>query len=233
MPTPNVVDRDTWLVARRAHLAKEKEFTRLRDELSAERRQLPWVEIDQDYVFEGTNGDESLSALFEGRRQLIVYHFMYGPDWEEGCPSCSFWADSYDKFIVHLNNRDISFAVISNAPVEKLDAYKRRMGWSFKWISSMGNEFNRDYHVTFTPEELEKGEVTYNFGRTSFPSSEGPGLSVFYRDDDGRIYHTYSCYSRGLDMLNAAYHHMDLVPKGRDEAGLPYPMAWVRRHDQY
>jgi predicted dithiol-disulfide oxidoreductase (DUF899 family) len=233
MPPHRVVTRDEWLAARREHLAKEKEFTRLRDELSAARRDLPWVKVDQDYIFDGPNGKERLSDLFEGRHQLIVYHFMYGPDWEEGCPSCSFWADSYDRFIVHLNHRDISMVAISNSSTENLDAYRRRMGWSFKWLSSLENDFNRDYHVSFTPEEMDKGEMVYNYRKTSFPSSEGPGLSVFYREDDGSVYHTYSCYSRGLDMLNAAYHHMDLVPKGRDEGGLPHSMAWLRRHDQY
>jgi len=233
MSAPKIVEREEWLAARRAHLAREKEFTRLRDELSAERRDLPWVAVDEEYVFEGPQGRRTLSDLFDGRQQLIVYHFMYGPDWEEGCPSCSFWADGYDGFVSHLNHRDISLAVISNAPVDELEAYRRRMGWSFEWLSAMGTNFNSDYHVSFSPEELEGGEVTYNFGKTSFPSSEAPGLSVFYRDDEGRIFHTYSCYSRGLDMLNAAYHHMDLVPKGRDEGDLPYPMAWVKRHDQY
>jgi predicted dithiol-disulfide oxidoreductase (DUF899 family) len=228
-----VVARDEWLAARKEHLAKEKEFTRLRDELSAARRELPWVKVEKNYVFDGPNGKESLSDLFAGRQQLIVYHFMYGPDWEEGCPSCSFWADGYDRFIVHLNHRDISLVVVSNSSKQKLDAYRRRMGWSFKWMSSLDNDFNRDYEVSFTSEELDRGEMNYNYRKTSFPSSEGPGISVFYRDDDGNVYHTYSCYSRGLDMLNAAYHHMDLVPKGRDEAELPYSMSWLRRRDEY
>lgn len=232
--TPNrVVTREQWVAARKEHLAEEKEFTRLRDELSAKRRQLPWVRVEKDYVFHGANGEVSLDDLFEGRHQLIVYHFMYGPDWEEGCPSCSFWADNYDRVIVHLNHRDISMVAISNSSSKNLEAYRKRMGWSFKWLSSLKNDFNRDYHVSFSPEEIACGKMTYNFSETSFPSSEGPGLSVFYRDDDANVFHTYSCYARGLDMLNTAYHHMDLVPKGRDESGLAHSMSWLRRHDQY
>lgn len=233
MTSHNVVSREEWLAARQAHLVREKEFTRLRDELSAARRQLPWVRVDEDYVFDGPDGKESLSDLFAGKHQLIVYHFMYGPDWDEGCPSCSFWADNFNGFGVHLQHRDISMVAISKAPLAKLYDYRTRMGWSFKWLSSLENDFNRDYHVSFTPEEVEHGEMYYNYSKTRFPSSEGPGISVFYRDDDGTVYHTYSCYARGLDMLNAAYHYMDLAPKGRDEAELPYSMAWLRRHDQY
>jgi predicted dithiol-disulfide oxidoreductase (DUF899 family) len=228
-----VVTREEWLIARKEHLVQEKEFTRLRDELSKARRELPWVELEKDYAFDGANGKEHLSDLFDGRHQLLIYHFMYGPDWEEGCPSCSFWADNYDRSVIHLNHRDISMVAVSKAPWKTLDAYRRRMGWSFKWFSSLDNDFNRDYHVSFTPEEMEKGEMFYNYQTTHFPSSEAPGLSVFYRDDDGSVYHTYSCYSRGLDMLNAAYHHMDLVPKGRDESDLPHRMSWLHRHDQY
>ena len=233
MSPHKIVTPDEWLAARTELLAKEKSFTRLRDELSEARRQLPWVRVEKNYAFKSVDGQASLSDLFDGRHQLIVYHFMYGSDWEEGCPSCSFWADNYDRFIVHLNHRDISMVAISNAPAENLAAYRDRMGWSFNWLSSMGTDFNRDYHVSFTPEEMDAGKVFYNYRETQFPSSEGPGISVFYRDDDGSIFHTYSCYSRGLDMLNAAYHHMDLVPKGRDEADLPHSMAWLRRHDQY
>ena len=234
MTSHKIVTRDEWLIARKEHLAREKEFTRLRDELSEARRQLPWVKLEKNYAFGGgANGDESLSELFDGRQQLIVYHFMYGPDWDEGCPSCSFWADNYDGFVVHLNHRDISMVTISKAPWKTLDAYRRRMGWSFKWLSSLESDFNRDYDVSFSPEEVDRGSMRYNYRDTHFPSSEAPGISVFYRDDDGSIYHTYSCYSRGLDMLNAAYHHMDLVPKGRDESDLPHSMAWLRRHDQY
>jgi predicted dithiol-disulfide oxidoreductase (DUF899 family) len=226
-----VVSRDAWIAARKALLAKEKEFTRQRDRVSAERRELPWVKVDEEYLFDGPNGKETLSELFAGSNQLLVYHFMFGPDWTEGCPSCSFWADNYNGIAVHLKQRDVSLVVVSRAPLEKLKAYKERMGWSFKWVSSLGNDFNRDYHVSFTPEE--KDTAYYNFERRGFSSSEAPGISVFFKDEDGNVFHTYSCYARGLDMLNGAYHHLDLVPKGRDEQGLPYPMSWVRRHDKY
>ncbi len=233
MEKHKVVSRDDWISERKKHLKKEKEFTRLRDLLSKERRELPWVKVEKEYVFDGPKGKESLADLFEGKSQLIIYHFMYGPDWDEGCPSCSFWADNYNGIVIHLNHRDINLVAVSRAPLDKLEAYKKRMGWSFKWVSSYGNDFNWDYHVSFTPEEVEKGEMFYNFGVTSFPSDEGPGISVFYKNEKGEIFHTYSCYQRGLDMLNGAYHLMDLAPKGRDEDDLPYTMAWVERHDQY
>jgi predicted dithiol-disulfide oxidoreductase (DUF899 family) len=226
-----VVSRDEWVKARKALLAKEKEFTRRRDALSAERRELPWVKVAENYVFDGPQGKESLSDLFAGSSQLLVYHFMFGPDWTEGCPSCSFWADNYDGITTHLKHRDVSLVVISRAPFDKLDAYKKRMGWSFKWVSSLGNSFNRDHGVSFAPEE--KDTAYYNFERRGFSSTEAPGVSVFIKDAGGNVFHTYSCYARGLDMLNGAYHLLDLVPKGRDEQHLPYPMAWVRRHDMY
>jgi predicted dithiol-disulfide oxidoreductase (DUF899 family) len=226
-----VVSRDAWLAARKAFLAKEKEFTRQRDRLSAERRALPWVEVVEHYLFDTPEGKQSLSDLFGGSSQLLVYHFMFGPDWEEGCPSCSFWADNYNGIGTHLKHRDVQLVAISRAPLEKLEAYKKRMGWTFKWVSSLGNEFNRDYHVSFTPEEKDTG--FYNFEARGFGSSEAPGISTFFKDEDGSIFHTYSCYARGLDMVNGAYHLLDLAPKGRDEAGLPWPMAWVRRHDRY
>jgi predicted dithiol-disulfide oxidoreductase (DUF899 family) len=233
MTDHEVVSREDWLVARKRLLAKEKDFTRARDQLSRERRELPWVRIDKPYRFAGPDGMETLSDLFAGRSQLLVYHFMFGPDWAEGCPSCSFWADNFDPAIVHLNHRDVTFVVVSRAPLDKLEAYRKRMGWSFKWLSSSGSDFNHDFHVSFAPGEMARGEVEYNYGLTRFPSDEAPGISVFYRDEDGGIFHTYSCYARGLDMLNGAYHHLDLVPKGRGEEGLPFPMAWVRRHDRY
>lgn len=233
MKTHKVVFKDEWLAARREHLAKEKVFTRLRDQLSQERRELPWVKVEKEYVFDGPNGKETLLELFEGRSQLIIYHFMYGPDWAEGCLSCSFWADNFNGITVHLNHRDITLLAVSRAPLGTLEAYKRRMGWAFKWVSSFGSDFNRDYHVSFTPEEMEKDEMFYNFRISKFPSEEAPGISVFYRNEQGDVFHTYSCYSRGLDMLNGAYHYLDLVPKGRDEADLPHSMAWLRRHDQY
>lgn len=233
MPTHRIVSREEWLEARKEHLAREKAFTRQRDELSRERRALPWVRVEKDYVFQGPNGPESLGDLFDGRGQLLVQHFMYGPDWEEGCPSCSFWADGYDGFIVHLAQRDVTMVAVSRAPLDKLDAYKRRMGWRFTWVSSLGSDFNRDFQVSFSPEEMASGEMTYNYETRGFPADEAPGVSVFARNEAGEIFHTYSCYARGLDMLNGAYHYLDLVPKGRDEDDLPHSMAWVRRHDQY
>lgn len=233
MLNPKIVSQDEWLAARKQHLLEEKEFTRLRDQLSAKRRELPWVKVDKDYIFDGPDGKESLADLFDGNSQLLVYHFMYGPDWEEGCPSCSFWADNYNGTVVHLKHRDITMLAVAKARLETLEAYKKRMGWSFKWVSSLANDFNRDYNVSFMAEELEKGEAYYNYHKTTFPSEEGPGISVFYKNDKGEIFHTYSCYARGLDMLNGAYHMMDLTPKGRDEAELPWSMAWLRRHDQY
>src|SRR4030095_6536865 len=233
MQNHKVVSREEWLIAREQHLAKEKEFTRLRDQLSQERRDLPWVKVDKPYIFDGPNGKESLSEVFAGRSQLLVYHFMFGPEWSEGCKSCSFWADNFNSIIVHLNQRDATMGAVSRAPLEKLLAFQKRMGWTFKWLSSFGNDFNRDYHVSFTPEELEKGEMYYNYRVGKFGRDEAPGLSVFHRDASGSIFHTYSCYGRGLDMLNGAYHHLDVLPKGRDEAGLTFPQEWVKHHDKY
>ena len=233
MQNHKIVSKEEWLVARKELLAREKESTRLRDQLSAERRKLPWVKVESEYLFDTPKGQESLSDLFEGRSQLIIYHFMYGPDWAEGCPSCSFWADNFNGINIHLNHRDINLVVVSRARLETLEAYKRRMNWSFKWVSSFGSDFNRDYNVSFTPEEAEKGEVFYNFRVGKFPSEEAPGISVFYKNEQGDVFHTYSCYARGLDMVNGAYHYMDLAPKGRDEGSLPYAMAWLSRHDQY
>jgi len=226
-----IVSETEWLAARKALLAKEKELTRLRDDLSRQRRDLPWVKVEKTYVFDGPSGKETLSDLFAGRSQLIVDHFMFGADWQEGCPSCSFWADTYDGVVVHLEQRDASFVVVSRAPLDKLEAYRKRMGWSFKWVSSLNNDFNRDYHVSFTP--AEQNTALYNYRADGFGSSEAPGVSVFAKDAAGSIFHTYSCYARGLDALNGAYQLLDLIPKGRDEQGLPHPMAWVRRHDRY
>ena len=231
---PNAtMSREEWLAARKRLLGKEKEFTRLRDELSRERRELPWVRVEKNYVFDTPGGKQSLSDLFESRSQLVVYHFMFGPDWGEACKSCSFWADNFNGIVVHLEHRDVTMVAVSRAPLSKLEAFRRRMGWSFKWVSSLGNDFNRDYHVSFTKEEIAKGEVYYNFGLNKFPSDEAPGISVFYKDAERRIFHTYSCYARGLDMMNVAYQYLDLVPKGRDEEQLPFSMAWVRYHDKY
>jgi predicted dithiol-disulfide oxidoreductase (DUF899 family) len=233
MENHKVVSQDQWIEARKELLAKEKEFTRLRDALSQQRRDLPWVRVDKAYEFEGPDGKASLAQLFEGRRQLIIQHFMLGPDWEAGCKSCSFWADNFNGIDSHLAHRDVTFLVVSQAPFPKLDAFKRRMGWSFKWVSSFGSDFNYDYGVSFKPEDLETGEAFYNYAKTRNTTSELPGVSVFYRDPGQPVFHTYSCYARGLDMLNGAYNLLDLVPKGRDEAGLPHTMAWVRLHDEY
>ncbi len=233
MTTHRTVSREEWIAARLEHLAREKEFTRLRDQLSRERRDLPWVKVDKAYVFDGPRGPESLADLFERRSQLVVQHFMFDPSWDEGCKSCSFWVDNFDGIVVHLNHRDVSFALVSRAPIATLEAYKKRMGWSVRWVSSLRNDFNRDYHVSFTPEELERGQAYYNYANGSFPVPEAPGISVFYKEADGAIYHTYSCYARGLDMLNGAYHLLDLVPRGRDEAGLSHSMEWLRHHDRY
>ncbi len=231
---PNaIVSHEEWLAARKRHLSKEKEFTRLRDELSHERRELPWVKVEKNYVFDTPKGKQTLSDLFESRSQLVVYHFMFGPSWEVGCKSCSFWADNFNGIVVHLNHRDVSLVVVSKAPLDRLEAFGKRMGWGFKWVSSFENDFNRDFHVSFTPEELAKGEVYYNYGMNKFPSDEAPGISVFYKNAAGEVFHTYSCYARGLDMLNVAYHYLDLVPKGRDEEQLPFSMTWVRHHDRY
>lgn len=227
-----VVSRQEWINARKELLAKEKELTRLRDELARQRRELPWVKVTKAYVFEGPDGPQSLSDLFAARSQLIVYHFMYGPDWDEGCPSCSFWADNFEGIPIHLAHRDATLVAISHAPYEKLASYRRRMDWTFPWYSSYGSDFNFDYQVSYTPEQVESGNVEYNYRQTKV-LEELPGISVFHRDQTGDLYHTYSTYARGLDMLNGAYHYMDLLPKGRDEGGLPWTMAWLRRHDQY
>jgi len=188
MQNYKVVSRDEWLAARKQHLSKEKEFTRLRDQLSAERRELPWVKVEKPYVFDGPDGKESLSQLFEERSQLIVYHFMFHPSWNEGCPSCSFWADNFNGIIVHLNHRDVTMVAVSKAPFDKLEAYKKRMGWTFKWFSSFGSDFNRDYQVSFTPEEMQKGAMYYNYTTTKFPVEEAPGISVFYRDEEAEYF---------------------------------------------
>ena len=228
-----VVPQEEWLTARKALLDKEKEFTRLRDQLSEQRRALPWVKVEKEYIFQGPSGKESLSDLFDGRSQLMIYHFMFHPDWEDACKSCSFWADNYNGMTVHLNHRDVSFSVVSRAPIEKLNAFKKRMGWNFKWLSSFDSDFNYDFNVSFTPEEMEKGQMEYNYTVTQFPAPEAPGLSVFYKDEDGSIFHTYSCYARGLDVLNGTYNHLDMTPKGRDEQDLSYTMEWVRLKDRY
>ncbi|MFZ0322014.1 MAG: thioredoxin family protein [Candidatus Sulfotelmatobacter sp.] len=228
-----VVSSKEWIASRKDLLRKEKEFNRLRDELSRQRRELPWEKVDKNYVFDGPNGKVTLSELFGAKSQLIVYHFMFGPGWEAGCPSCSYLADHFGGSLVHLANRDVTLAVISRAPIEQIEVFKKRMGWQFRWVSSFANDFNRDYHVSFTKDEMAKGKVEYNYEMMEFPSEEAPGASVFYKNDVGEIFHTYSTYARGLDILVGAYNFLDLAPKGRDEDGLAFSMAWVRHHDKY
>jgi predicted dithiol-disulfide oxidoreductase (DUF899 family) len=230
--SPAIVSRDKWLAARKKLLEKEKELTRLRDRLNAERRELPWLRVEKNYLFDGPDGKETLADLFEGHSQLVIYHFMFGPDWNEGCPSCSFTCDHLDGAIVHLAARDVTMLAVSRAPLKKITAFKRRMGWRFKWVSSHGSDFNFDYHVSFTKEEEKKNKVNYNYTTGEFMSDELPGLSVFCKDESGDVFHTYSTYGRGLDQLVGAYNFLDLVPKGRDEDP-DSTMSWVRRHDEY
>jgi predicted dithiol-disulfide oxidoreductase (DUF899 family) len=233
MEHSKIVSAAEWLTARKELLKKEKEFTRLRDELSQQRREMPWEKVSKAYAFDGPDGKETLADLFGGRGQLIVYHFMFGPDWQEGCPSCSFISDHIDGSVVHLAARDVRLAVVSRAPLAQIEAFKKRMGWRFHWVSSNATDFNYDYQVSMTKAELEKGEVYYNYSMQKFPSEERPGASVFYKDAAGNIFHTYSSYARGLDILIGAYNWLDLTPKGRDEEGLKHGMAWVRHHDKY
>lgn len=229
--TPRVVSQDQWVAERVAFMAKEKEFTRLRDELTRQRRDLPWVRVTKSYVFDGPRGKETLAELFDGRSQLVVYHFMFSPSWSEACKSCSFWADNFNGIDIHLAHRDITFLAISRAPLPKLEAYKRRMGWSFKWVSAGESDFNYDFHVSFAPEAAKNGTAYYNYGTGTPVQEDMPGISVFYKDEQGDVYHTYSAYSRGIDLVNGAYNYIDLTPKGRDEGdGI---MAWLRRRDQY
>src|SRR6266849_7968509 len=225
---PKVVSREEWITARKELLAKEKNLTRQRDAVSAERRQLPWVKVDKEYVFDAPGGKKTLADLFEGRSQLIVYHFMFGPDWKEGCPSCSFNMDHTDGALVHLAQRDVTFAAISRATLPQIEAFKKRMGWRFAWVSSHGTDFNSDYRASFTQDEMAQGKVDYNFDHVEFPSAEAPGISIFYKDKNGNVFHTYSAYARGTENVVNTYNYLDLVPKGRDENGLPFPMAWVR-----
>ena len=226
-----VVSAEEWLTARQRLLSKEKEFTRSRDELSALRRELPWEAVTKEYRFEGPDGAQSLPELFDGRSQLIIYHFMFAPDWDAGCPHCSHWADNFNGGIVHLNQRDVTMIAASRAPYPKLEAYRRRMGWSFKWVSSWGSDFNFDFRVSFTRDELEAKRAFYNYAWQDPGVGEREGVSIFYRDGAGRVFHTYSAYARGIDIFNTDYNLLDLTPKGRDEDGRgPY---WVRRHDEY
>jgi len=227
-----VGSRDDWRQARLALLQREKELNRRRDELAEQRRALPWVRLEKTYTFIDGDQPVTLAELFDGRGQLLVYHFMMGPDWSEGCPSCSFWADSFDGVSVHLAHRDVSFVAVSRTPFENLDAYRRRMGWSFRWVSSVDSDFNHDFGVSFTDDQRREG-AEYNYVRQDSLGDEAPGMSAFALGSDGAVYHTYSTYSRGLDPINSAYQMLDLVPKGRDEAALPWSMAWLYRHDAY
>jgi len=233
MDQHRVVPHDEWLAARREFLDKEKEFTRLRDQLGQTRRNLPWERIEKRYVFDGPDGEAALADLFDGRSQLIVYHFMFGPDWQTGCKSCSFWSDNFNGIVDHLKQRDVTLVAISRAPLATLEAFKTRMGWTFPWYSSGRSDFNFDFAVSFSNSEVKDGQKRYNFDTLPAQVDEMPGTSVFYKDRDGAVFHTYSCYSRGLDMQNTAYHYLDLVPKGRDEDGLPYTMSWLKLRDEY
>jgi predicted dithiol-disulfide oxidoreductase (DUF899 family) len=227
-----VVSQKDWLTARKRLLVIEKKFSHLRDQLNQQRRDLPWVKVEKEYVFEGPQGKETLAELFRGKSQLIVYHFMFGPGWKEGCPHCSFWADHYDSVNVHIGQRDTTFAVISRAPFKEIEPFKKRMGWQFKWLSSNGSDFNFDFQVSFTPQEIKSGALPYNYGKMKMKIDELPGVSAFYQDKKGDIYHTYSAYARGIDLLNTTYNFLDLTAKGRGE-NPDSPQDWVRYRDQY
>ncbi|MGD0300220.1 MAG: thioredoxin family protein [Bryobacteraceae bacterium] len=228
-----VVSHEEWEAARKKLLEKEKESSKLREELTTLRQNLPWEKVEKEYTFDGPNGQETLAELFEGKSQLIVYHFLFDPDWKEGCKSCSIIADHYNPSIIHLNHRDVAMVTVSRAPLEKLEAYKKRMGWSLKWLSSFGSDFNFDYHVSFTPEQAEKRETYYNYRMENSAGGERPGISVFGKNAGGEVFHTYSSFGRGLENFIGAYNLLDIVPKGRDESALKNGMDWVRRHDQY
>ena len=224
---------EDWLTARKALLEREKQLTRLRDEVSAERRALPWVRLEKHYAFDAPGGRRTLADLFEGRRQLVVQHFMFAPGWEQGCKSCSFMADHMDGAEVHLAQRDVTLLVVSRAPLADIERFRQRMGWKFKWVSSHGTDFNYDFKVSFAPEEVAKGKIDYNYELWSMTGEEWPGVSAFYKDDAGDVFHTYSTYGRGVEVMMGAYHVLDLTPKGRDEDNLSYTMEWVRHHDRY
>lgn len=229
----SVVPRDQWLAERKTLLAQEKELTRLRDQVARERRALPWVQIEKNYVFDTPQGKRSLAELFEGRRQLMVQHFMFGPGWEQGCPSCSYMADHTAGMQVHLEHRDVTFVAVSRATLPEIERFRRRMGWQFAWVSSNGSDFNYDFHVSFRPQDRVDGTVNYNYGMTEFPAEEAPGISLFYKDGEGRVFHTYSTYGRGVEVMMGTYNMLDLTPKGRDEHDGFYKMDWVRHHDRY
>jgi predicted dithiol-disulfide oxidoreductase (DUF899 family) len=229
----SIASDDEWLAARSELLADEKAFQKARDELAAKRRALPWRKVSADYVFDGESGAISLTNLFGDGSQLLIYHFMFHSEWDEGCKSCSFWADSYNGVVEHLKARDTALVAVSSAPLDKLLAYRDQLGWSFPWVSSAGNSFNQDFNVTFTREEIDSGKAVYNYRETQHIGEEMPGLSAFRKDDDGAIYHTYSTYSRGLDPFNTAYQLLDLTSKGRDEDELEFSMSWLKRRDEY
>jgi predicted dithiol-disulfide oxidoreductase (DUF899 family) len=227
-----VVPQKEWLVARKNLLLKEKKFSKLRDELNLQRRKLPWVKVDKEYVFDGPNGKAELGDLFDGKTQLITYHFMFGPGWGEGCPHCSFWADHFDSVNTHIGARDTAFAVVSRAALTEIEPFKKRMGWRFKWVSSFGTDFNFDFNVSFTPAQIKSGTAIYNYRKLDMDIDEREGVSAFYRDANGEIYHTYSSYERGIDLMNTTYNFLDLTAKGRDE-NPDASQNWVRYHDQY
>jgi predicted dithiol-disulfide oxidoreductase (DUF899 family) len=232
--TPHpVLPRDRWVAQRRALLAREMELTRLGDQIARERRALPWVRIETPYVFDTPTGPRTLAELFGPHRQLLVQHFMLGPGWEAGCPSCSYMADHLGGMLPHLAQRDVAVALVSRAPIGEIERFRQRMGWQLTWVSSHGNRFNHDFQVSFTPEEIASGEVFYNYAKRPFPQSEAPGISVFCKDETGAVFHTYSTYGRGVEAMMGTYDLLDLTPKGRDEDDLPYTMAWVRHHDRY
>ncbi len=228
----SVVSHQQWLTARKALLAREKELTHLGDQIARERRALPWVRMDKDYVFASSEGPRRLADLFDGHHQLVVQHFMLPPGWEQGCKSCSYMADHTDPTLVHLAHRDTAFVAVSLAPLADIERFRQRMGWKFPWVSSYDTDFNRDFHVTFTAEEKENGTGDYNFGSKP-PGQEMPGVSVFWKNDAGEVFHTYSTYGRGVEVMMHTYNLLDLTPKGRDEDGLDFTMAWVRHHDRY
>lgn len=229
----NVVSQDAYVEARQKLLAAERQLTKQREELARQRRALPWVRIDKPYRFDSAEGSSCLTDLFEGKSQLLIYHIMFAPDWDAACKSCSFWADSFDGMVPHLKARDVSFAAISRAPLPKLQAYAQRLGWRFRWVSAQSSDFNFDFGVSFTPQQVQAGTGVYNYGVSKAESTDMPGYSVFYRDDAGAVFYTYSTFGRGIELLNPVYQALDLVPKGRDEAGFDFPMSWVKRHDEY
>lgn len=228
-----IVTDEEWIAARRDLLSEEKALQQRRDELAARRRQLPWRRVSTNYEFEGESGPVGLADLFGECSQLLVYHFMFHPDWDAGCKSCSFWADNYNGVVEHLQARDVSLVAVSRAPLEKLLAYRERLGWTFTWVSSGGNSFNHDFFVAFSKTEIESGDAFYNYRKTGKVIEDMPGLSAFKKTSDGNVYHTYSTYSRGLDPFNTAYQLLDLVADGRNEDDLPYSMDWLRRRDEY